>query len=78
MGEHYPRSMAGETLESWCNACEGWTPHLIVVHTEHASRLGHCLKCQEKREERARIERERKEQQEKERAEHERQNPRMF
>ena len=43
MGEHYPKSAVGEKVPKWCGQCMRITEHIIVQHSEHAGRLGHCV-----------------------------------
>lgn len=73
MGQHYAKSMVGEKTPAWCASCGRMTDHVIVSHTEHAAKLGHCVDPAHPRKKLTQAQQRRKEQ-----AEHERQNPRLF
>lgn len=43
MAEHYPKKMVGEKVPAYCTRCKRVTDHVIVSHTEHSGRMGHCV-----------------------------------
>jgi hypothetical protein len=43
MGQHYPRAMVGEKVPAHCARCRRITEHVIVAHTEHSAKVGHCV-----------------------------------
>lgn len=43
MSEHYPESAIGSSVLHFCSQCKRLTDHLVVKHSEHAGRLGHCV-----------------------------------
>ena len=43
MGEHYPESAIGEKVFAHCSVCGRTTEHVVVRHSEHAGKLGHCV-----------------------------------
>jgi hypothetical protein len=75
MSQHYPESLIGETDETWCATCGRMTKHLIVRHSEHAGRLGHCLEHGPKVNERGESKSQEKR---REQREQEEKNPKLF
>lgn len=71
MSEHYPESAIGAAVQRWCATCCRWTRHVIVRHSEHAGRVGHCLEHEAQAMTKKQIERAKK-------LDEERRNPRLF
>lgn len=74
MSHHYTESLIGGKDFAWCNRCGRQTEHLIVRHSEHAGRLGHCVDPEHP----APPELSKKQQVDRARREKEKQNPSLF
>lgn len=71
VSEHFPESSIGQETLAHCKTCNRQTRHVIVRHSEHAGRVGHCLEHEAPNMTRKQRERIHK-------IEQERRNPRLF